>query len=449
MEPFYLGEYKNRHNRIDGQSTLLFTITSTDFDIMPVTKASNHSNHSCSTAYRGIEYRLLPGTQYKAMLLHGLVGACLFVWNVILRQVNEEVNDEDMENPSTSFFSLIKRYPSLRKETSWLSKYSSAIVRYTLKGQSEAWQAFFKGMRDHPTFHNKYKHKAFTAPKGTFNIVDDNIYIQKVGWMKMRRKGGNPYPDAEPIEVTVKKEGRYWKMSVLYKVNLPEQVDDGKAIGIDLNTYNIAYSSSDGERGMCSLPDLTDKEIRIRRYQRKLARQQKGSGRFKRTKRKINKWKRKQKNCRVNAAHQNSRALSNKAYTLKREDLKIKNMSKSAKGTIEDPGKNVKAKAGLNRVIQNAGWSRFNSYCDYKFGNVVLVDPKYTSQKCNACGYTSKENRTTQSRFKCMSCGHTDHADLNASANVLLAFGIGASARGGAFSLETPMSREMDQSVAI
>jgi len=129
---------------------------------------------------------------------------------------------------------------------------------------------------------------------------------------------------------------------------------------------------------------------------------------------------------------------------LNREKLRIKDMSKSAKGSIENPGKNVKAKAGLNRVIQNAGWSRFNTYFDYKFGKVVLVDPKYTSQKCNACGYTSKENRTTQSKFKCMSCGHTDHADLNASTNILLASGIGASVHGGAFSLETPMSREMD-----
>ncbi len=199
--------------------------------------------------------------------------------------------------------------------------YSSAIVRYTLKGQAEAWQACFKGLRDHPTFHTKYKNKSFTAPKGTFKIVDDNIYIQKVGWMKMRRHGGNPYPDAEPVEVTVKKDGRYWKMSVIYKVtHLPEKVDDGKEIGIDLNTYNISYSSTDGEQGMLPLPDLTDKEIKIRRWQRKLARQQKGSGRSLRTKRRIAKWKRKQKNCRTNAAHQHSRRLSNKAYTLKRED---------------------------------------------------------------------------------------------------------------------------------
>ena len=224
--------------------------------------------------------------------------------------------------------------------------------------------------------------------------------------MKFRRHGGNPYPDGEPIEVTVKKDGRYWKISVLYKVYLPEQVDDGKEIGIDLNTYNISYSSTDGEQGMLPLPDLTDKEIKIRRYQRKLARQQKGSGRYKRTKRRINKWKRKQKNCRVNAAHQHSRQLSNKAHTLKREDLKITAMSKSAKGTVEKPGTNVRAKAGLNRVIQNAGWGRFKSYCDDKFGNVILVDPKYTSQRCNQCGHTDKVNRKTQSRFECMACGH-------------------------------------------
>ena len=415
---------------------------------MPVKKASNDSNQNCS--YRGIEYRLLPGTQWKAHLLAGLCGACRFVWNSILEQINGEFKDKDTENPSTSFYSLIKRYPILRKETGWLSKYSSTIVRYTLKHQAEAWKEFFKGTLDHPTFHNKYNHKSFTAPKATFKIVDDSIYIEKVGWMKMRRHGGNPYPDGEPIEVTVKKDGRYWKISVIYKVYLPEQVDDGKEIGIDLNTYNISYSSTDGEQGMLPLPDLTDKEIKIRRYQRKLARQQKGSGRYKRTKRRIAKWKRKQKNCRVNAAHQHSRRLSNKAYTLKREDLKITTMSKSAKGTVEKPGTNVRAKAGLNRVIQNAGWGRFNTFCDYKFGKVILVDPKYTSQRCNQCGHTDKDNRKTQSKFKCMACGHTDHADINASANVLQAFGIGASARGGAFPSGTPMSREMDtQQVAV
>ncbi len=410
---------------------------------MPVQKASNPSGSNGS--YRGIEYRLLPGTQWKAHLLSGLCGACRFVWNTFLDQTNKDYKDEHKDNPELTWPSLSRRYTSFRPTISWLNQYSSNIVRYTLKHQAEAWQAFFKGVRDHPTFHNRFQHNSFTATKGLFKIRGNDVYIQKVGWMKFRRKGGNPYPDGEPIEVTVKKDGRYWKMSVIYKVtNLPEKVDDGKEIGIDLNTYNISYSSTDGEQGMLPIPDLTEKEIKIRRYQRKLARQKKGSGRSKDTQKKISKLKRQQRNARKNAAHQHSRRLSNKAYTLKREDLKIKNMSKSAKGTVESPGTNVKAKAGLNRVILNAGWRRFNSYCDYKFGNVILVDPKYTSQRCIQCGHVDQDNRKTQSKFKCMACGHADHADINASANVLQASGIGASARGGAFSLETPMSREMD-----
>ncbi len=68
-----------------------------------------------------------------------------------------------------------------------------------------------------------------------------------------------------------------------------------------------------------------------------------------------------------------------------------------------------------------------------KFGRVVPVDPNYTSQRCNQCGHVDKDNRKTQSRFECMVCGHADHAYINASANVLQASGIGASAHGGAF----------------
>ncbi len=375
---------------------------------MPVQDSNKNEK---SSSYRGVEYRLCPGTQGKAKKLAGLAGACRFAWNAILAECQEEydaVRDTDQPKPSLSFFSLGKRFTKLRQSTEWLDQYSFTVVRYALKYQAEAWQAFFKGQREHLQFHSRSAHKdSFTAIQGAFKMDGENVYIQKIGWMKFRRKGGDPYPDGEPIEVTVKKDGRYWKMSVIYKVtNLPEKVDDGKEIGIDLNTYNLSYSSTDGEQGMLPIPDLTEKEIKIRRYQRKLARQKKGSGRSKDTQKKISKLKRQQRNARKNAAHQHSRRLSNKAYTLKREDLKIKNMSNSAKGTVESPGTNVKAKAGLNRVILNSGWSRFNTYCDYKFGRVVTVDPKYTSQRCNQCGHVDKNNRKTQSKFKCVACGH-------------------------------------------
>ena len=396
--------------------------------------------------YRGIEYRLLPGSRSNARRLSGIAGACRFVWNHFLAKNKEEyelAKKNGAKKPSTSFFSLGKEFTQLRKEIDWMQEYSFKIVRHTLKYQADAWQGFYRGVRKHPRFHSKYgKRPSFTIPEDV-KIKDGQLHIPKVGWMRIRRKGGNPYPDGKPLKATVKKVGRQWRVSVIYEIDSQERTENGVTVGVDLNTYNVACTHSTGEREMLSIPKPDKKAMRVRRYQRKLARQQKGSNRRRVTKRKITKWKRKQKNARKSVAHHHSRTLANRAETLVREDLKIRNMTKSAKGTVENPGKNVKAKAGLNRVIQNAGWGRFNQYCDYKFRNVVEVDARYTSQRCSVCGHTCKDNRKTQSKFKCVACGHADHADLNASANIL-ASGIGASGRGGAFSLETPTSRQTD-----
>ena len=396
--------------------------------------------------YRGVEYRLFPGSRSNARKLSGIAGACRFVWNHFLAKNKEEyelAKKNGAKKPSTSFFSLGKEFTQLRKEIDWMQEYSFKIVRHTLKYQADAWQGFYKGVRKHPRFHSKYgKRPSFTIPEDV-KIKDGQLLIPKVGWMRIRRKGGKPYPDGKPVKATVKKVGRRWRVSVIYEIDTQERTANGVAVGVDLNTYNVACTHSTGEQEMLDIPKPDRKEIRIRRYQRKLARQQKGSNRRRVTKQKIAKWKRKQKNARKNAAHHRSKTLASKAETLVREDLNIKGMTKSAKGTVENPGKNVTAKAELNRVIQNAGWGRFNQYCDYKFRNVVEVDARYTSQRCSVCGHTSKDNRKTQSKFKCMACGHADHADLNASANIL-ASGIGASGRGGAFSLETPMSRQIE-----
>jgi len=109
------------------------------------------------------------------------------------------------------------------------------------------------------------------------------------------------------------------------------------------------------------------------------------------------------------------------------EDLKVKNMTKSAKGTLAKPGKNVKAKSGLNRSILSQGWSIFLKMLEYKsdwYGKrLVKVDPRYTSQTCNKCGYVSKKNRKSQAKFVCGSCWLKINADLNA-ARVILQRGL-------------------------
>jgi putative transposase len=105
------------------------------------------------------------------------------------------------------------------------------------------------------------------------------------------------------------------------------------------------------------------------------------------------------------------------------EDLKIKNMTKSSKGNSEQHRKMVKQKAGLNRVILKQGWGLFKTMLQYKqvwrSGDVVFVDPKYTSQTCPCCQHISKDNRLTQSDFKCVECGYTNNADHVGALNIL------------------------------
>ncbi|MCB9228964.1 MAG: IS200/IS605 family element transposase accessory protein TnpB, partial [Deltaproteobacteria bacterium] len=100
-------------------------------------------------------------------------------------------------------------------------------------------------------------------------------------------------------------------------------------------------------------------------------------------------------------------------------------MSKSAKGNLKKPGKNVSAKSGLNKSILDQGWFEFKRQLEYKLhwlgGELILVNPRYTSQMCNVCGYVDKDNRKSQAQFVCKSCKHEDNADNNAALNILAA----------------------------
>lgn len=126
---------------------------------------------------------------------------------------------------------------------------------------------------------------------------------------------------------------------------------------------------------------------------------------------------------RQDALHKISHQISKNHALIVMEDLQVKNMTKSAKGTKEHPGKNVAQKSGLNQSILNQGWKAFQNLLNYKAswrgGFIVLVPPQYTSQTCPCCGHISKENRMTQDNFTCVHCGYHEHADVVGAKNVL------------------------------
>ena len=109
------------------------------------------------------------------------------------------------------------------------------------------------------------------------------------------------------------------------------------------------------------------------------------------------------------------------------EDLKIKNMSASARGTVESPGTHVRAKSGLNKSILDQGWGEFFRQLGYKLnwlgGQLIRVNPQFTSQTCSNCRFACKANRLDRGHFKCQRCAYADHADINA-AKVILSLGL-------------------------
>ncbi len=390
-----------------------------------------------SIEYRSIVFRLHPGSRARHSLLLQTAGACRWVWNTMLEE-NHRAYEEHVVTgcpcPSISFSSLGVAFTELRRETPWLQALPYSPVRYVLKYQSDAWKRAFKhgGL---PKFHARRGDDSFTIPQDV-KIRGDSLHVPKIGRCRLSRRGGNPYADCPPVKAVVKRMLGRWECIVVYAVEA-EQKDNGLAIGVDMNCGQVAVSTGDILHG----PDLARLEARKKRYQRQMARRKPGSNRRARSRRRLAKTQHKIATTRQDWQHQVSRTLANTAGQVVIEDLNPEAMTRSARGTVENPGTNVRQKAGLNREIRGTGWGALRRKIEYKAAGVDAVNPAYTSQTCHRCGHVSRENRKEQSKFKCTACGHTANADVNAALNIL-ASGTGASGRRGAWALAPPMNRQ-------
>ena len=247
------------------------------------------------------------------------------------------------------------------------------------------------------------------------------MFLPKVGWVgffKSRDITG------AIKNTTVSKKGEHWFMSIQTEIESVKPVHSAKsAIGVDLGVKKLA-TLSDG-RVYEAKNSFRKRQGRLSKLQQRLSKKNKGSSNFKKLKKRINRLHRKIANVREDYLHQVSTDISKNHALVVLEDLKVANMSKSASGTLEEPGKMVAAKSGLNRSILDQGWHRFKNMLSYKLdhlgGELLLVDARYTSQKCSSCGHIEKDNRMSQSQFACLQCGFKENADINAARNILAA----------------------------
>ncbi|GIH62376.1 putative transposase [Microbispora siamensis] len=197
----------------------------------------------------------------------------------------------------------------------------------------------------------------------------------------------------------------------------------GAAAGVDMGVASLV-TTSDGDH-LDNPRHLKASAGRLAAAQRALTLKNRGSKRRRKAVARVAALHAKVRRQRLDGAHKAALALVRAYDVIVHEDLRIANMTRSASGTIDAPGRNVAAKSGLNRSILDAGWGVFLRVLAYKAESagreLIAVDPRNTSRTCSRCGHCAKDNRLTQARFRCQACGHEAHADANAAENILRA----------------------------
>ncbi len=317
-------------------------------------------------------------------------------------------------------FALINHITKLKKreKTSWLKEIDSQAIQQSIGNMDRAYQHFFKG-GGYPKFKSRHHSKQSYQYPQRVKIEGNNLFLPKVGWVKC--KGLRKEFVGKIKTVTVSYEAYQYHASILVDIKEKERVSshNSKAVGIDVGV-SLVVADSNGRK--VKPLDLVKELSKLRTKAQQLSRKKKGSKNRAKAKMRLAKINLKIANKRKDFLHKLSKQYSEN-QTVVVEDLKIKNMTKATKGTVEKPSKNASAKRALNRVITQQSWGLFFELLEYKLrgrgGQLIKVDPKFTSQTCNECGHISKENRKSQDKFVCTSCGHSANADINASKNIL------------------------------
>ena len=317
-------------------------------------------------------------------------------------------------------FNLQKELPGIKQDLPWVKDVNAQSLQCVLKRLDEAYQSFFRG-GGFPRYAKKGRWKTIEFPQNVA-IQNGKIWLPRLGLVNYHNSR-----DLDGIikttKITKEIDGWYICLSCEYAPNLSIPVSDNQVVGLDMGVAHF-LTTSDGE--MIDNPKWFQSYSRdLRVLQRSVARKERGSNSRRKAVGKLQKLHTKIKCKRNDHHHKLSTKLVKENQLIAVEDLKLSNMIRSAKGTIEAPGNNVAQKRGLNKSLVDLGVGGFFSMLEYKseyYGrDFVKVDPKYTSQTCNPCSHRSSENRKTQSQFACVKCGHTANADLNAAVNILQA----------------------------
>ena len=360
-----------------------------------------------SPVYRSVRYRLLPETSSRGRKLARTAGACRKVWNLSLdAHLPAAKRYQDRKGPRPEVFKvgLSKWFGELRKNTPWLQEVSANIVRHTLNFQAKLWRrSFIEKKQGFPKYMSKDNYQdGFSLPASLFRVEGNYLYLEKIGRLKLRRRGSVNHSTKDPVKLRIKQQCDKWYATIVYRIEEPKKEDDGRYLGVDMNVGQVTDSTG----AVYSLPNV-EKEVKKRaEYSRKSENCMPGSNRHKKNMKKMMKVDRKIRCVRQTRRHQITRAIADKAGLIIIENLNTKGMLARAWNKT------------LRKGILASGWPQFRDLLVQKACHVELIDPAYTSQKCSSCGYIDANNRK-RTEFKCIRCGFELNADRNAALNIM------------------------------
>ena len=368
-------------------------------------------------------------------------GACRFVFNRALALQNENHEAGNKYVSYTKMASWLIEWKS-HPDTQWLKDTPSQPLQQSLKDLERGYKNFFQKRAAFPRFKKRGQNDAFRYPQGVkLDQTNNCIALPKLGWIRYRN---SREVIGEVKNVTVIQSCGKWYVSIQTEYEVPEQVHKAASmVGLDAGVTKLA-TLSDGTVYQ-PVNSFKANQRKLAMLQRQLNRKVKFSASWQKQKKKIQRLHSHIANIRRDYLHKVTSEISKNHAMIVIEDLKVCNISKSAKGTAERPGRNIRAKSGLNRSILDQGWYEMRRQLEYKQlwrgGQVLAIPPAYTSQRCACCGHTAKENRQTQSKFVCQVCGYTENADINGARNILAA-GHAVLACGGMVQSGRPLKQE-------
>ena len=403
--------------------------------------------------YRSIRYRVYP-TPEQAARLERWQRALATLWNVAHEQrlmglarhrvvgCRTDKNGEERgytagvdERVFVNYLRQQSELTEMRAQFPWLRDVPCSACQGTLRSLDMAWNKAFQRVAGRPHFkrvNTCAARPALVAPATTKVFGRGTIQFPRIGHM---RAVIHQRPSGKHKTLSLVRDVNQWFIVVMFEIHVPDPAPHrGPAVGIDRGVVNVIADSSGR---IVQNPQFSERmQPRIAREQRNLARKLEAAKRdgrdlnganIRKAREKLALLHRKVRRQRDHFLQSESRRYADTYGTIYVEKLHVEQMSKSARGTREQPGANVRAKAGLNRSIMGAGWGKFVSLARIKAeergGAVVDVPAKNSSVTCSSCGAASVESRRSQSVFCCTECGHCEHADVNA-AKVIRARGL-------------------------